>query len=175
MAITDFEPNEAAAIILDYRLSDVLNEGQIGNISHEMLREKVSENYSDIYIHKILFSINQLLYKAYNGKFPHTKATVVDLEMKADIDDETEITKAIALQALRTGLSESNLITRLFSEQLEGNAAFPEAEGILWDLQNKGDSQYQMITSEKWIKDDDFIKMEYDCTVNPFVEEAVEE
>jgi hypothetical protein len=29
MAITDFEPNEAAAIVLDYKLSDSLNEGQI--------------------------------------------------------------------------------------------------------------------------------------------------
>ncbi len=172
MAITDFEPSEAATIILDYKLSDVLNEGQIDNMSHEMLREKVSENYSDIYIHKILFSINQLLYKAYNGKFPHTRATVVELEMRADSDDETEITKAIALQALRTGLSESNLIIRLSGEQLEGNAAFPEAEGILWDFQNKGDSQYQMITSGKWIKNDDFIKPEYECTVNPFVEET---
>jgi hypothetical protein len=26
MAITDFEPNEAAAIVLDYKLSDSLNE-----------------------------------------------------------------------------------------------------------------------------------------------------
>lgn len=175
MAITDFEPSEAAAIILDYRLSDVLNEGQIDNISHEMLREKVSENYSDIYIHKILFSINQLLYKAYNGKFPHTKATVVELEMRGEQDDETDITKEIALQALRTGLSESNLIIRLFSEQLEGNASFPEAEGILWELQNKGDSHYQMITSEKWIKKEDFRNMEYECKVNPFPEESEEE
>ncbi len=175
MAITDFEPSEAAAILLDYKLSDVLNEGQIDNMSHEMLREKVSENYSDIYIHKILFSINQLLYKAYNGKFPHTKATVVELEIKSEQDNETEITKEIALQALRAGFSESNLIIRLLSEQLDGNAAFPEAEGILWELKNKGDSHYQLITSEKWIKKDDFIKLEYECTVNPFVDETEEE
>ena len=38
MAISDFEPNEAAAILLDYKLSDKLNEGQIDNLSHEMLR-----------------------------------------------------------------------------------------------------------------------------------------
>ena len=61
MAISDFEPEEAAAVILNYKLSQVLTEGQIDNLSHEMLREKVSENYSDIYIHKILFDINQLL------------------------------------------------------------------------------------------------------------------
>jgi len=58
MAIADFEPTDAAAIVLDYKLSDVLNEGQIVNLSHEMLREKVSENYSDIYIHKLLFNVN---------------------------------------------------------------------------------------------------------------------
>ena len=52
MAIADFEPTDAAAIVLDYKLSEVLAEGQIHNLSHEMLREKVSENYSDIFIHK---------------------------------------------------------------------------------------------------------------------------
>ncbi len=175
MAITDFEPVEAAAQILTYKLSEVLNEGQIDNISHEMLREKVSENYSDIYIHKILFSVNQLLYKAYNGKFPDTKATIIELEMRGEPGDETEITKELVLKALRKGLSESNLINRLFNDQLEGKVPFPEADGILWDLQNKGNFEYQVTTSEKWVKKDDFIKLEYECTVNPSPEESTED
>ncbi len=33
MAITDYEPNEAAAIILEYKLADKLNDGQIQQIS----------------------------------------------------------------------------------------------------------------------------------------------
>ena len=173
MAITDFEPREAAALMLDYKLSETLNQGQIDNLSQEMLREKVSENYSDIYIHKHLFAINQMLYKAYNGKFPYAKAVIVEFEMKAE-NDETEITKELALKALRIGLSESNLINRLFKEQLDGNALFPEAEGILWYLQNKGNSQYIMTTSEKWLNKDDFENMEYECTVNAFKEESEE-
>jgi hypothetical protein len=173
MAITDFEPREAAALMLDYKLSETLNQGQIDNLSQEMLREKVSENYSDIYIHKHLFAINQMLYKAYNGKFPFAKAVIVEFEMKAE-NDETVITKELALKALRIGLSESNLMNRLFKEQLDGNAPFPEAEGILWYLQNKGNSQYIMTTSEKWLNKDDFINMEYECTVNAFKEESEE-
>jgi hypothetical protein len=173
MAITDFEPREAAALMLDYKLSETLNQGQIDNLSQEMLREKVSENYSDIYIHKHLFAINQMLYKAYNGKFPFAKAVIVEFEMKVE-NDETVITKELALKALRIGLSESNLMNRLFKEQLDGNAPFPEAEGILWYLQNKGNSQYIMTTSEKWLNKDDFINMEYECTVNAFKEESEE-
>jgi hypothetical protein len=46
MAITDFEPNEAA-IVLDYKLSDSLNEGQIQQISNDMLIDKISEEYPD--------------------------------------------------------------------------------------------------------------------------------
>jgi len=174
MAITDFEPREAAALMLEYKLSETLNEGQIDNLSQEMLREKVSENYSDIYIHKHLFAINQLLYKAYNGKFPYAKAVIVEFEMKAE-NDETEITKELALKALRIGLSESNLINRLFKEQLDGDTAFPEAEGILWELQNKGNSQYVMTTSEKWLGKEDFENMEYECDVMPFIEKWEEE
>jgi len=175
MAIADFEPNEAAAIILDYKLSEVLAEGQIDNISHEMLREKVSENYSDIYMHKLLFTINQLLYKAYNGKFPSAKANAVEFEMRAEHDDETELTKELVLKALRISLSENNLLNRLFSDQLDGNAPFPEAEAIIWDLQNEGNFQYIMTTSEKWLTKVDFRTMEYECIVSPFLENSEEE
>lgn len=175
MAISDFDPIEAAEIVLDYKFSEVLTEGQIGNLSHEMLREKVSENYSDIYIHKILFDINQLLYKAYNGKFPLVKANMVEFEMKSDNGEETEITKELVLKALRVSLSDRNLLNRLFTDQLDGNAAFPEAEGIIWDLQDKGNFQYLMITSEKWLKEEDFENMEFECTVTPFIEKTEEE
>ncbi len=175
MAIADFDPTDAATLLLDYKLSEVLAEGQIDNLSHEMLREKVSENYSDIFIHKTLFNINQLLFKAYNGKFPNTKANIVEFEMKEEQSDETEITKEIVLKALRIGLSESNLINRLFKEQLESDAPFPEAEGIIWDLQIKGNFQYLMTTSEKWLHKEDFTNLEYECNVIPSIGKSEEE
>ena len=175
MAIADFEPTDAASILLDYMLSEVLAEGQIDNLSHEMLREKVSENYSDIYIHKTLFSINQLLFKAYNGKFPNTKANIVEFEMREVQNDGTEITKELALKALRISLSESNLINRLFKEQLESDTPFPEAEGIIWDLQPKGNGLYSLTTSEKWLSKDDFTNLEYECKVIPSIGKSEEE
>jgi len=167
MAIADFEPTDAAALVLDYKLSEVLAEGQIHNLSHEMLREKVSENYSDISIHKTLFSINQLLFKAYNGKFPNTKANIVEFEIREVPNEGTEITKELALKALRISLSESNLINRLFKEQLESDTPFPEAEAIIWDLQPKGNGLYSMTTSEKWLSKEDFTNLEYECNVIP--------
>ncbi|MBA3985447.1 MAG: hypothetical protein H0X63_02470 [Flavobacteriales bacterium] len=173
MAIADYEPNEAAALLLEYRLSEELEEGQIHNISHEMEREKVAENYSDITMHKALFEVNQLLYKAYNGTFPLTKATVITFEMQDS--ENTEITKDLIIQALSKGLSPSNLIHRLFDEQLEGKIAFPEAEGIVWELQEKGNSQYVLTTSEKWIGKEDFMEMVFDAEVLPFEEETEED
>lgn len=170
MAIGDFEPSEAAAILLDYRLSEVLSEGQIGNLSHEMLREKISENYSDIYIHKFFFEINQLLYSAYNGKFPLTRANLVEFEMEND--GATELTKELALKALSKSLSDKSLINRLFSEQLGSDDSFPESEGIIWDLQKKGNFQYTLTASEKWFGKDDFEKTEYECTIIPSLENS---
>lgn len=175
MAITDFDPTEAAALLIHYKLSEVLTEGQIDHLSREMLREKVAENYSDIYIHKILFGINQLLYKAYNGKFPYTKANLVEFEMRPEHDEETELTKETVLKALSISLSESSLVNRLLKDQTEGKLPFPEAEGILWDLQNKGNHHYLAITSEKWLNKDSFENMEYECTVVPFIEKSGEE
>jgi len=173
MAISDYEPDEAATIVLDYKLSGILTDGQIDNLSHEMQREKVSENYSDISVHKILFDINQLLYKAYNGKFPKAIANVIDFEMRAENDEE--ITKAIVLQSFAIGLSDRNLIIRLFKDQLEGKVPFPEAEGILWNLESKGNAQYQVTTSEKWLKKEDFTNLDFECDVTPFIGKSEEE
>jgi len=175
MAITDFEPKEAAAIMLDYKLSDVLTAGQIYNLSLEMTREKVSEKYADIYIHKTLFNINELLYKAYNGKFPAARATVVEFEMKAEQPEETEMSRELVLKVFSVGLSDNNLINRLFKEQVEGLSAFPEAEGIIWDLQDKGNDQYLMATSERWLGEDDFTSLEFEGIASPFAGTSVEE
>lgn len=169
MAITDFEPNESAAIILRYKLFDVLNEGQIDNLSHEMLREKVSENYSNIYIHKTLFNINQLLYKAYNGKFQYTKINLVEFEMKPLEKAYSELSKGMVLKALSISLSENNLINRLFGEQIENDLFFHEAEGIVWELKSQGNDQYLLVTSEKWLHKEDFGNLEYTCDINPDV------
>lgn len=164
MAINEFEPQEAATIVLEYKLSDHLNSGQIDNLSNEMLREKMSEKYTEINFHKPLFEVNQLLYKAYNGKFPHIQINVIDLEIKAT-DNEAEISKELVLKALSHGLSENNLLWRLFADQLEGKVSFPEADGIIWALKEKGNDQYEVITSEKWLTKDDVENTEYKCTV----------
>ncbi len=73
MAITDYEPPEAASILMEYRMSNSLSEGQISQISHDMLLDKIFEEYPEISLHHEFFNINQLLYKAYNGKFPQQR------------------------------------------------------------------------------------------------------
>ncbi len=101
MAISDFEPEEAATIVLNYKLSDFLNDNQIEQISHEMLIDKISEEYADISLHHQLFNINQLLYKAYNGTFPNAKATIVDFE----IQPNENITKETVLKTFNAPLA----------------------------------------------------------------------
>lgn len=98
MAINDFEPNEAAEILLTYKLSDSLNEGQIAQISNDMLIDKICEEYPEIDLHYALYNVNQLLYKANNGTFLNCKATLVDIDIEAPKDFEGEITKEIVLK-----------------------------------------------------------------------------
>lgn len=167
LAISDFEPHEAAAIVLEYKLSAHLNENQIDQMSHDMLLDKISEEYADISLHHQLYNINQLLYKAYNGTFPSAKATVIEFE----ITPNEAVDKAIVLKALNVTLAKSNVIKRLFQDALEGKEAFEEAESIIWDLKPTGDSSYLLTTSEYWMSRDEFTKAEFDVNVVPFEEE----
>ncbi len=175
MAISDFEPAEAAAIMLEYRLSDKLNEGQIDQMSHDMLLDKISEEYPVIGLHHQLFNINQLLHKAYNGKFPSAKATITEFVMSSEDPNAEAITKEVVLKAFQHTLNDSNLIKRLFSDHLEGKVIFEEADSIIWDLSDKGNNQYQLITSEYWMARDEFVEAEFDAEVILFEKDENED
>jgi hypothetical protein len=169
MAIADKEPSEAAAIVLDYKLSDVLNAGQIDSLSYEMLVDKISEEYPKIELHKTLFVINQLLHKAFNGKFPNTKATIVDFDITPSKNADTIITKEIVLKCFAKNLDSHNIILRLFANQLNADEAFIEANDIIWYLQ-KNDTTYRLITSEYFMSKDEFLNGEFDANIDFFEE-----
>ena len=175
MAITDEEPNKAAAIILTYKLSENLNEGQIQQISNDMLLDKVCEEYPEIDLHAPLFHINQLLYLAYNGKFPNAAATILKCEIiPDDADDIGELGNEQVLKILAQGLGGSALLKRLFPEQLIGSKPFPEANDIVWEFEALGSDQYKLITSEYWLSKSDFVQGEYQADI-VFDEEMEEE
>jgi len=172
MAISDFEAKDAAAIVLDYKLSEDLNEGQIQQISNDMLLDKVCEEYPEIGLHSTLFHINQLLYKAYNGTFPNAKATVMKFSIvPSEGESEKELTKENVLKLLNKGLSDSNLIKRLFDLPMNENAPFPEAEDIVWDLTTTNNVDYVLTTSEYWLSKDDIIASEFEGIVEETIVE----
>lgn len=173
MAISDFEPNEAAEIVLTYKLADELSEGQIQQISHNMLIDKVCEEYPEIHLHARLYHVNQLLYKAFNGKFPSAKASVVHFSITPDKDDlEKVLTKENVLKLLNNGLSDRNLIKRLFDDQMTQNIPFPTAEGIVWELNTVDNLNYSLVTSENWINKEDFISSEFESVLEEIEQES---
>ncbi len=171
MAITDFEPNESAQILLTYKLGHELNEGQIQSLSHEMINDKVAEEYPEPSLHFALFNINQLLYRAYNGTFPNTEATIIDMEISPITDSDVEIDKEILIKALGAGLKDNNLIKRLFEEQITGKVSFTDAANTIWNVKKLTDNNYQLITSKYWVDKEDFLNFEYEAEIEFFEEE----
>lgn len=166
MAVSDFEPKDAAATVLTYKLSEHLNEGQIDQLSNEMLIDKISEEYPEISLHSTLYQINQLLYKAYNGKFLNTKASIISCTITPDDSESTEkLSKANILRVLYAGFSPRNVIKRLFNEQLTTVAAFEEAEDIIWQLNSTDNLNYEIVTSEYWLDREDFAATSFSSEV----------
>ncbi len=166
MAMTDFEPSEAARVVLNYKLSEHLSEGQIDQISNDMLNDKVCEEYPEMELQSALFHINQLMFKAYNGKFPSSSATIIECTITPiDTNNETALTKEMVLRLFYDGLSDRNIVKRLFEEQIKENADFPEAENIIWDLKNPKKNHYRIITSGNLIKKDEVISLEWESEI----------
>ncbi len=167
LAMSDLDPDESARKVLSYKLGDKLSEGQIDQISHEMLQDKISEEYADISLHHALFHVNQLLYKGYNGTFPNARASVIEFEMTPVKDEGIALDKATVLRAFAKNISDRSIIKRLFEDQLKGGGAFAEAEDIVWGLEDLGDGQYRIITSEYWLDKEDLLAGEFEATVEP--------
>ncbi|WP_427875284.1 hypothetical protein [Flavobacterium sp. MMS24-S5] len=171
MAISDYEANEAAAIVLEYKLGEELTEGQVEQISNNMLIDKVCEEYPEIHMQGTLFHINQLLFKAYNGKFPNAKASIVHFSMTSTDGEAQKLTAENVLKLLNKGLSDRNLIKRLFENQISQNIPFPEAESIIWELTTEDNINYDLVTSENWINKEDINESEFESVLEE-VEDA---
>ena len=171
MAITDYDPEEAAEILLSYKFSNKLTEGQIHNLSHEMVEDSVTEEFADISLHFPLFNVNRLLYKAFNGKFPNTKASQITLELKFPSNQKVKITKEIVLKAICDGLNDQNLIKRIFEDQISGTVEFIEAEHIIWIMEMLEDGNITITTSDYWLNEEDFSSLEFEGNINEYSQE----
>ncbi|MGI4863533.1 MAG: hypothetical protein ACRYFZ_06385 [Janthinobacterium lividum] len=171
LALTDLEPAEAAEVVLGYLFSEQLKEGQIDQLAHQMQTEKLWEENPNFALHKGFFNGTQLLYDAYNGKFPHPQA--VEFKVKITAADPADLAAldqepaAALLRLLGPGLSDRALLHRLFGDQLAGGA-FPEATDILWQLTPSDKTAtsvvYDLISSDYWLEDFKFADT-YDATI----------
>lgn len=154
MSITDFEPAESAKIILDYVIEDRLTDGQIENLSHEIITEKLWEEYPVLSLHPDLFRATQLLYQAYNGKFPRTEAVQFQMKITGDIAIFEESPEAPVVRLLAAGMSDHSLIHRLYDDQVKGTT-FEDAKNILWQVKTIAKDEtsvtYDIVSSSYWL------------------------
>lgn len=164
MSLTDNEPEDAAKIVLEYVFKDRLTKGQIDNLSNEMLDEKIWEEYADLAMHEELFNVNQLLYEAYNGKFPQPEAVKFQVKITGIDNGKFSILKkfpeAPLIRLLVSGMPQNTLIFRLFEEQIAGGK-FIDAKDIIWqikiDFVNEKERLVEVISSLYWFHDFKYI------------------
>lgn len=160
MALTDLEPAEAAEIVLGHLAGEELTKGQTDQLAHQMQTEKLWEENPNFALHQKFFNATQLLYDAYNGKFPHPQAVEFKVKITAASPDDLAALDhepaATLLRLLAPGLSDRALLHRLFSDQVAGGE-FPEAASILWQFtpsEKSADSVvYDIISSDYWLED----------------------
>ncbi|MEQ8472345.1 MAG: hypothetical protein RIC35_14225 [Marinoscillum sp.] len=138
MLLQDQEPAEAAETVLTYKFGSTLKTGQIQNLAHEMMDEKLWEEYQDISLHKELYNTSVLMKEAFPKKFPETNALKCTLSVGVANDPMKQTLlqadKAFVARMLAHGMDDHALINRLFDTQVSGDK-FPEAESIIWDYQ----------------------------------------
>lgn len=135
--LADLQPEDAASILLTYKLRDSLSAGQIRNYSIESQSERLWEQSPEMELHRKMFAVASLLAKANNQTFPTPDAVQVTLQ----VDCSTELAETLKcpvspasiLRILALGMENDTILKRLFHDQLE-SGAFPEASSIVWNV-----------------------------------------
>ncbi len=159
MSLNDFEPDDAAKFVLTFLFTEQLTPGKIEQLSHEMPEDRMWEEYADHAMHKQLFNAYGLLREAFNGVFDRPTGVQFTVNIRAKDSSAFSVFKesphTALVRLLSCGLDESEVINRLYDEQIAGNT-FAEAEGILWDLKEISHTdhelQYPVTSSEFWFK-----------------------
>ena len=169
LALSDMEPAEASEIVLAYLISDHLTEGQIKQMGHDMIDDKLWEEHPEMSLHSSLYKANILLYEAYNGKFPRNEAITLVLKiMGLNPQEKKEILAAnpqVLIQILAAGMDDHGLLKRLFGDALE-EGYLEEAEHIIWHSvihDNGSDVTAEITSSTYWLED--FESDEGSCTL----------
>lgn len=156
--LLELEPNESAELLLIYKLGTKLNKGQIQDISHDIKKDALWEEYQDMSLHEDLFNITSQLYKVYNGKFPKPEAVSVDIVVNAENQSAKselqQIDESFICRLLADGMDNHSILKRLFHEKIEGGN-FEEAKHIIWQYKTEkiSDSEVRLhlITGFYWV------------------------
>lgn len=136
LALADLEPEDAAAVLLTYKLREDLTDGQIRNFSNECQFERLWEQSSEMNLHRKMFAVASLLVKVNEQQFPTPDAVRVTLQVECSSAQASVLKSPVApatiLQMLAAGMDDHAVLKRLFQEQLEGGS-FPEAPYIVWN------------------------------------------
>lgn len=157
LALQEMEVSEAFEIVLSYRLTS-LTKGQIHNLAHDMLSDKMWEEYQDISLHKEIYNCSVLMKWVFPTLFPETDAVKFELEIKPKNAAARDVTgcidKSFLIRIMANGLDDHAIINRLFDAQLNG-APFPEADSIIWDFEYRmmNDAVHAIVySSNYWLK-----------------------
>ncbi len=137
LALSDLEPEDAAAVLMSYKLGDKLTEGQIRNYSNECQFEKLWEQSSEMEVHQPMFAVASLLAQINDQQFPTPDALRVKFQVDCSEEEAAEFERpldpAFVLRMLSTGMDDGAILKRLFHEQLEAGK-FSEAASIVWEV-----------------------------------------
>lgn len=162
MTLQDLEPDDAATIVLNYRLGEKLTKGQIQNMAQEMMDENLWEEYKDIALHKDLFDCAVLLKWAFPRAFPETDALrcTIEIENKSKTQlSGQQLDKVMLTRLLSHGMDDHSIINRLFDEQIK-EGSFEEANAIIWAFKilKEGEKmEVEVYSSNYWLDDLDSI------------------
>lgn len=159
MYLADQPPENSANLLLDYIFRDRLNSGQKDQLSYEMQSENMWEEYAELSMHEKFFNIGQLLYMAYNGKFPKPEASHFTISLTTPNVEDFKVfdtsTEENLVRILVQGMPKNTLLKRLFSDKLE-EGEFSEAQDIIWQFkkgEEKDSLKFEIISSQYFFQD----------------------
>ncbi len=171
LSLQDLKPVDAAYVVLKHVVGNALRDGQLRDLAHEMLDEKLWEEYSDSSLHERIFNVGSLVYAAHSEFFPEPDAVCLEFEATAANAEAKKLVtssldESFLVRLLADGMDDHAILHRLYGEQLKGKS-FPNASEVIWILRSEVISdnvmKIEVVSSGYWLDALDRVE-NYDST-----------
>lgn len=146
MALQDIEHQHAGEHVLEQVFGKSMSPGVRQNLVDDLQDDEPWQDFSVVAQQHGIFVAVVLMHQAFPNRYPNPDTVKLRASFSTPVD---ALSNAAALRLLSAGMNDSDVLMRLYEEELE-SGKFDDADGIIWHRTAVSENSLELMSSVQW-------------------------